>query len=345
MSTRAKRSILLDKKQFFIQCVITVLGTFIYAIGLNLFMIPHKFLSGGFTGIAMILYYLMGFPVGLTNLLANIPLLYLSIKYMGKKYTIFAILSTVLASGFIDLLAPISKIMPVHSPIVSAIAGAVVMGSSMGLLYRYGSSTGGLDIIGAMVKKYYNIEIGNVVLSINIIIILSSMFIFKIEPAICTLIAMYINANFANRVVLGFAKRKAAFIISDYPLEVSDTILRNIHHGATLLYGQGTFSGREKRIVFSILDLTQIGKLRKLVEEVDKNAFIFIMDATDVIGKGFTAPNFLKTGKMIPTTRYRIDEDGDMVATDTWENVLNEEAEKCEKLLKLAQQKRSKKNE
>lgn len=342
MHTRTKVSKILEKKQFILQCLITILGTFVYAIGLNLFMIPHKFLSGGFTGIAMILYYLTGFPVGLTNLIANIPLLYLCYKYMGKKYTIFAILSTVLASGFIDLLAPLSKIIPVHSAIVSAIAGGVIMGSSMGLLYRYGSSTGGLDIIGAMVKKYYNIEIGNVVLSINIFIILASMFIFKIEPAICTLIAMYINANFANRVVLGFAKRKAAFIISDYPLEISDTILRNIHHGATLLYGQGTFSGREKQIVFSIIDLTQIGKLRKLVAEVDKHAFIFIVDATDVIGKGFTAPNFLKTGKMIPTTRYMLDEDGDMVATDAWEDVLNKEAEKCEELKKLLNAKRSK---
>ena len=152
------------------------------------------------------------------------------------------------------------------------------------------------------------------------------MFIFQIEPAVCTLIAMYLNAMFANRVVLGFAKRKAAFIVSDYPLEVSDTILRNIHHGATLLYGQGTFSGREKQIVFSIISLTQISKLRKLVEDVDKNAFIFIIDATDVIGKGFTAPNFLKTGRLIPSKRYFIDEEGEMVATDSWENVLHDEA-------------------
>lgn len=326
MPTRSKKIKTIDKKSFFIQFLVTLIGTFVYAIGLNTFMLPHKFLSGGFTGIAMILYYLTGFPIGLTNLLANIPLLFLSYRYMGKRYTLFAIISTVLCSGFLDLTVSLSKIVPVHTPIVSAIAGAFIIGSSMGLLYRYGSSTGGLDIIGAMIKKYYNIEIGNVVLCVNILIILSSMFIFQIEPAVCTLIAMYLNAMFANRVVLGFAKRKAAFIVSDYPLEVSDTILRNIHHGATLLYGQGTFSGREKQIVFSIISLTQISKLRKLVEDVDKNAFIFIIDATDVIGKGFTAPNFLKTGRLIPSKRYFIDEEGEMVATDSWENVLHDEA-------------------
>lgn len=143
----------------------------------------------------------------------------------------------------------------------------------MGLLYRYNSNTGGLDVIGAILKKYYNLEIGYVVFALNFLIVMASAWIFALELAICTLIAMYINANLSSRLVIGFAQRKAAFIVSDKPLEIADAILRNIHHGATLLYGQGAFSGMDKRIIFAIVDLTQITKLRHYIEKSTRMPF------------------------------------------------------------------------
>ena len=226
--------------------VITLIGTFIYAAGLNIFLVPHHFLAGGVTGIAMILYYLMDIPIGLSNLVLNIPVLILSLKFMGKFYTVVTILSTVSLSLFIDLTAFMADWCVISNPLVAAISGGVVLGAALGLLYRYNSNSGGLDVIGAVIKKFYNLEIGYVVFGLNFIIIMSSAWIFTLEPAICTLIAMYINATVSSRIVIGFAQRKAAFIVSDKPLEVADTILRNIHHGATLLYGQGGFSGKRQ---------------------------------------------------------------------------------------------------
>ena len=210
--------------------VITLIGTFIYAAGLNIFLVPHHFLAGGVTGIAMILYYLMDIPIGLSNLVLNIPVLILSLKFMGKFYTVITILSTVSLSLFIDLTAFMADWCVISNPLVAAISGGVVLGAALGLLYRYNSNSGGLDVIGAVIKKFYNLEIGYVVFGLNFIIIMSSAWIFTLEPAICTLIAMYINATVSSRIVIGFAQRKAAFIVSDKPLEVADTILRNIHH-------------------------------------------------------------------------------------------------------------------
>ncbi|MFR6111348.1 MAG: YitT family protein [Dialister invisus] len=203
--------------------------------------------------------------------------------------------------------------------------GGVVLGAALGLLYRYNSNSGGLDVIGAVIKKFYNLEIGYVVFGLNFIIIMSSAWIFTLEPAICTLIAMYINATVSSRIVIGFAQRKAAFIVSDKPLEVADTILRNIHHGATLLYGQGGFSGKDKKIVFAIVDLTQVTKLRHFIEDIDPHAFLFIMNTTDVIGRGFTSP---LTPKLPGTTRYTFGADGKMTPTRSWSWEMEQESHK-----------------
>ena len=137
---------------------------------------------------------------------------------------------------------------------------------------------------------------------------------------------MYINATVSSRIVIGFAQRKAAFIVSDKPLEVADTILRNIHHGATLLYGQGAFSGQDKKIVFAIVNLREITKLRRYIELIDPHAFLFIMNTTDVIGRGFTSP--LMT-KLPSSTRYALDENGEMIPTRSWTWEMEQESAHC----------------
>ena len=312
-------------KRLAFMVAITVVGTFLYSVGVNAFLVPHRFLSGGITGIAMILYYLTGFPIGVTNLLMNIPILILSLKFMGKFYTVITILGTVFCSLFIDLTAFLADYNVVKDPLVAAISGGVVLGISMGLLYRYNSNTGGLDVVGAILKKFYNLEIGYVVFALNFVIVSAGAFIFALEPAICTLISMYINANLSSRIVIGFAQRKAAFIVSDKPLEISDAILRNIHHGATLLYGQGAFSGEEKKIIFAIVDLTQITRVRHLIEDIDPSAFLFIMNTTDVIGRGFTRP-LSTSGNLPKSVRYTCDKEGHMVPTHMWSYEMDAEA-------------------
>lgn len=136
-------------------------------------MSPITF-AGGLTGIAMILNYLTGFPIGIANLILNIPILLLALKFMGKFYTLITIIGTVLCSVFIDLTAPLAAMSSVKQPLVSAIAGGVILGLGMGLLYRYNSNTGGLDVIGAILKKYFNLEIGYVVFALNFLIVMAS---------------------------------------------------------------------------------------------------------------------------------------------------------------------------
>ena len=161
--------------------------------------------------------------------------------------------------------------------------------------------------------------------ALNFLIVGVSAIIFSLEPAVCTLIGMYLTATMSNRVVIGFAQRKAAFIVSDKPLEITDAILREIGHGATLLEGQGGFSGDKKHIIFAIVDLLQISKLHLIIHEIDPAAFLFIMNTTDVIGRGFTKP--LHTGSHpIKSSRYTIAKDGTLIPTKIWEYEMNCEA-------------------
>lgn len=309
---------------YFFTTVVTFIGCTIYALGINLFYVQHQFIAGGFTGIAMIIYYLTGFPIGISNALLNIPILFLSLRYMGRFYTVVTIIGTLACSICIDMTHFVSSLDLVKEPVIAAVSGGVLVGTGAGILYRYNSNSGGLDVIGAIVKKYYNLEIGYVVFALNCIIVAVSGSFFSVETAIATLIAMYINANVSSRIVIGFAQRKAAFIVSEKPYELSDAILRHIHHGATLLYGQGAFTGGDKKIIFAIINLTQISKLKWLIRDIDPHAFLFIMNTTDVIGRGFTRP--ISTAASAPfTPRYKSGEHGELVPTDMWEREMEYE--------------------
>ena len=303
--------------------MVTVLGCFFYSLGINLFFVSHHFIAGGFTGIAMILYYLTGFPIGIMNALLNIPILLLALRFMGRFYTVITIIGTLTSSWMIDAMSFLSSWEGVKDPLIAAIFGGVLLGVGGGILYRYNANSGGLDVIGAIVKKYYNLEIGYVVFALNCLIVAASGFFFSVEATISTLVAMYISANVSGRIVIGFAQRKAAFIVSEKPNAVADTLLRNLHHGATLLYGQGAYTGGDKKIIFAIINLTQIARLKWLIRTVDPHAFLFIMNTTDVIGRGFTSP--LSRAASLDTTRYRPAPDGTLIPTDEWQQALSRE--------------------
>lgn len=309
---------------YFFTILVTLLGCTVYALGINLFFVPHQFISGGFTGIAMILYYLTGIPIGISNAVLNIPILFLALRYMGRFYTVITIVGTLLCSLTIDATHFLSTWGIVKEPVIAAISGGVLTGTGLGILYRYNTNSGGLDVVGAIVKKFFNLEIGYVVFGLNCLIVAVSGGFFSVETAIATLVAMYISANVSSRIVIGFASRKAAFIVSEKPYEVSDAILRHIHHGATLLYGQGAFTGSDKKIIFAIINLTQISKLKWIVRDIDPHAFLFIMNTTDVVGRGFTRP--ISTAGTAPfTPRYKSGDHGELVPTDMWEREMEYE--------------------
>lgn len=273
-----------------IQYLIVAIGCILSSAAINLFFVPHQLLSGGVSGLAIIFYYLFQIPIGLQIFLMNLPLLYAAYRLLGKSYTVITIYGTLLFSSSVDFLRFLAELSPLDDPILAAITGGIMSGIGSGLIFRVNGSAGGLDIIAAIVKKYYSFNFGFVGFSINCFIMLIAAALFGLKPAILTLISMFVSASITDKVVEGINRKKTVFIVSYKADEIAQAILAEVGRGATLLHGQGAFTRQEKRVIFVVVSLTQISQIKLLAQEADPQAFMIVHDATEVMGRGFTLP-------------------------------------------------------
>lgn len=288
-----------------------LIGCLIAACSINLFVVPSHLLTGGVTGIAIIIYYLAELPIGIQSFVYNIPLLIASYKLLGKNYTIDVIIGTVLFSICIDATRFLNAYAPLGDEIMlAAIYGGVFNGIGYGIVFRMNGSTGGFDIVGAIVKKFYSMNIGSVIFAFNCLIVAVAGFLFGIKPAMFTLIYMFVVGQFTDKVIAGLNKSKAVLIISEKSREIANAIINEVGRGVTFLHGEGAFSGEEREIVMVVVRLTQLGKLKTIAHAIDRNAFMIVMSAGEVMGRGFTRPsNTMKipdTDKLSPDVEEKI---------------------------------------
>ncbi|MDD7763353.1 MAG: YitT family protein [Selenomonadales bacterium] len=280
------------------------LGCFIASCSINLFLVPSHLLTGGATGIAIIFYYLAGLPIGLQTFLYNIPLLAAAWKTMGKVYTVDIIIGTAIFSACLDATKFLNAYASINDVMLAAIFGGVFNGIGYGIVFRMNGSTGGFDIIGAIVKKYYSLNMGGVIFGFNCLIMLVAAFLFGMAPAMLTLICMFVNAMVTDKVIAGFNSRKAVLIVSDKAENIAEGIME-VGRGVTFLHGQGAFTRRERNVVFVVVTLTQVAKIKLIANAIDSNAFMIIMSANEVMGRGFSLPE-APIGNVIK--RYEHDE-------------------------------------
>lgn len=265
-------------------------GCLIASCSINLFLVPAHLLTGGVTGIAIIAYYLVQLPIGVQTFLYNIPLLAASWKTLGRSYTLDVIIGTALFSFLLDLTRPLNAYAPVQDLMLSAIFGGIFNGIGYGIVFRMNGSTGGFDIIGAIAKKYWSLNMGSVIFAFNCGIMAVAAFLFGVAPAMFTLICMYMNGTVTDKMIAGFNRRKAVLIISDQAQHIAEGIITEVGRGVTFLHGQGAFTRRERNIVFVIVNLTQIAKIKLIANLFDPNAFMIIISANEVMGRGFSTP-------------------------------------------------------
>lgn len=266
-------------------------GCIVAAGSINLFVVPSSLLTGGVTGIAIIFYFLSGLPIGIQTLVYNVPLLIASYKLMGKKYTIDVVIGTLMFSFALDATKFLAAYTPTDNIMLAAIYGGIFNGIGYGIVFRFNGSTGGFDILGAIFKKYYSMEIGSVIFSFNCVIVAIAGGLFSVNSAMLTLICMYVNSQMTNKVIEGFNQRKAILIVSDRANYIAKSILTDIGRGVTFLNGEGAYTGDPKKIVMVVVSMTQIAKIKIIVNAVDRNAFMLILSASEVMGRGFTRPD------------------------------------------------------
>ena len=264
------------------------LGCAIMGIALNTFYMPNKLLSGGIGGVAVLSYYIAGLPMGITSIVCNIPLFVVAYKYMDREYTISALYGMLIFSASLDFFHFMSTYRPVHDTMLACIAGGVLYGIGAACMYRVGGSSGGTDIISAIIQKNYSISISTSNFLFNILLLFVSVFFFGIEPVLYTLLTFFVMTKTCNAFTVGFDFKKNIIIISEKSDDIAEGIIKVVGRGVTYLHGEGAFTHQNREVLFVVAKLTQMAKIKALCREIDPNAFMIIHDVNDVFGRGFT---------------------------------------------------------
>lgn len=274
-------------KKFLIDISISIFGCMLSAFGTACFLLPNKLSSGGFSGVATILYYLFGWKMGVTIILMNIPIFILAHYKLGRYFVVKTIISTVAFSKFIDWFGNID--LAINDKFLASIYGGILIGVGLSLVFRQKSSTGGTDLISTLVQSYNpRIKTGQILVFLDIAIIFSNLIIFKnIDIGLYSFIAIFLVSKMIDLVAEGVNFTKMIYIISDNGVEISKAINLELGRGATELYGKGSYTGKEKMIILCATKRYNIIKIKELVNKIDRNAFMIIGDAREVYGLGF----------------------------------------------------------
>jgi len=263
-----------------------LLGCVLGGAAYPLFLTPNNIAPGGLTGVAIVLNYLLGLPVGLLSLLLNIPLFLIGYRSMGKLFAFRSLVATVLFSLMIDLL-------PFHpmtmEPILGTVFGGVLLGIGLGLILRGGATTGGTDMIARMIhRRFPFITTGAFLFIFDFIVVVCAGFLIGATQALYATINIFLTSKLIDTVMVGFGSNKACLIISDAREKIKQRIMTEMSRGVTELMARGGYTGAERPTLLCVISQQEIMLLKNIVREEDEKAFMIIMEAHEAIGDGFT---------------------------------------------------------
>lgn len=264
--------------------VLITVGSVICAVAVNSILIPKQFLAGGVTGLAMLIHYALPIiPLGVVYFCLNIPIFIFGWMFVGRRFFFYSIAGMLIYS--LAVLIPCPE-MTIKDPLLNALTAGIITGIGSGILLRSLGSAGGMDILAIIVLKKYSIRLGTTSLVFNVVLMLTAISRIPLEMILYTLIYIYVSAYFVNLVVTGLSQRKAVMIISDQWPEISREIMDKLDRGVTVIHGEGGFSRKQQKILYSVISFRELGRLKDLVRTVDPNAFVVISDTLEVMGQG-----------------------------------------------------------
>lgn len=265
--------------------LLVILGSFIFSVGVNAFVISGNLGEGGVTGIAIVLYYAFHISPALTNFVANAILIVIGYKFLSKKSTILTIIATVLISVFLSLTE--SWHVETGNVIINAVFGGTSVGLGIGIIVLAGGTTAGTTISARIANKYLDVSTAYALLFFDLIVVAISLTVLPLSKALVTVISLYIGTKVMDYVIEGLNTKKAMTIISSKPEEVAKAIDEQVGRGLTILNGHGYYSREEKDVLYVVVAKTQVTRAKRIIKKIDKNAFLVIHDVRDVYGNGF----------------------------------------------------------
>lgn len=267
--------------------ILIIVGILFSAIGINGFLYPADLLSSGLAGIVVILNKLFGINQGISIMLMNIPIFLICRKYVDKEFFITSIVNMFIYSFALGATQGLYKYINVSDIMLQSIFGGIFVGVGVGLIFKANSSVGGLDIVMATLKIKYDISIKNANLVINFFIICAGGFLFGEEKAMYTLISMFLTSIFIEKAKDCFDQQKLILLISEKYKEIASSIMSLTGKGVTFLEAEGAYTNNKRKVIYCVIASSQIAKIKEIIYQQDKNAFISINNIDEVKGGGF----------------------------------------------------------
>ena len=265
--------------------ILVMIGSFIFSAGINAFVISGNLGEGGVTGIAIVLYYAFHISPGITNFVLNAILIIVGYKYLSKRSTYLTIFSTVLISIFLGLTETLH--VETGNVVINAVFGGTCVGLGIGIIVLAGGTTAGTVILARIVNKYLDISTPYALLFFDLIVVLISLTEIPLVKCLVTVMSLYIGTKVMEFVIEGLNTKKAMTIISSRPNEVAKAIDQQVGRGLTILNGHGYYTREEKDVLYVVISKTQVSRAKRIIKNIDENAFLVIHDVRDVYGNGF----------------------------------------------------------
>lgn len=270
--------------------IFIIIGAAIFSFGIVHFNIQNELAEGGFTGITLILLFAFNWDPAIMNLVLNIPMFIIGWKLLGKKVFIYTVIGTVAVSIFLKffMVYQIDIHLQDDMFLVALFAG-VFIGVGLGIIFRYGGTTGGVDIIARLAQKYIGWSMGKTMFMFDALVILVSWAVYLDHRSMMyTLVALFVGARVIDFVQEGAYAAKGAFIISDAQDEIAAKITAEMDRGVTVFKGYGHFTKADREILYCVVGKNEIMRLKNIITAVDPYAFVSMIDAHEVMGEGFT---------------------------------------------------------
>ena len=265
--------------------ILVIIGSFIFSAGINAFVISGNLGEGGVTGIAIVLYYAFHISPGITNFVLNAILIIVGYKYLSKRSTYLTIFATVLISIFLGLTE--TWHVETGNVVINAVFGGTCVGLGIGIIVLAGGTTAGPVILARIVNKYLDISTPYALLFFDLIVVLISLTEIPLVKCLVTVMSLYIGTKVMEFVIEGLNTKKAMTIISSRPNEVAKAIDQQVGRGLTILNGHGYYTREEKDVLYVVISKTQVSRAKRIIKNIDENAFLVIHDVRDVYGNGF----------------------------------------------------------
>ena len=268
--------------------IIVIIGTALTALGIHTFISSNAIGMGGVTGIAIVLSYLTKIPIGIFTLVMNVPMLFVGFRKLGKEYILKTAVSVVTFTVVMDYLMVFVPIYT-NDKLMASIFGGVIMGIGYGLIYWRGAASGGMDIAVKLVaKRYPYFSMGNILTVTDIVVIAMAVLVYKnIDTAMYAIIVSFVYTRAVNTILYGRNPGKLVLIVSKEKEAIRAQVLESMNRGLTLLQGKGAYTGTPEEVIMCAVPDSEFYKLKRIVNEVDENAFLIVVNSNEIVGKGF----------------------------------------------------------